>query len=212
MTKSTGKIQQRLPSPKLTNRTWKWWKWMVGRRLFLFGILFGSCIFSAANIFVSGRGGVTSYLFSYLAFLSGRFQPSQQPRPTPRENRGPEDRGTVVLDEFITTDGELQRPFWKLHSSWPGSVGWLADWLVVDFFIDKFVQTLQRCIQIYVSNKLSMNPSIKKGLEHSQIYIYICFFWNVQGKNKSLESINIRITHVAPWSSGSAKRVARGSV
>ena len=31
-------------------------------------------------------------------------------------------------------------------------------------------------------------------------------------KNKSLESINVRITHVAPWSSGSAKRVGRGSV
>ena len=179
MTKSTGKIQQHIPSPKLTNRTWKWWKWMVGRRLFLFGILFGSCIFSAANIFVSGRGGVTSYLFSYLAFLSGRFQPSQQPRPTPRENRGPEDRGTVVLDEFITTDGELQRPLWKLHSSWPGSVGWLADWLVVDFFIDDnlFKPFKDVFKSMYQTNYL-WTLLLKKDLnilKYIYIYIYASF-------------------------------------
>lgn len=88
---------------------------------FFLGYFLGVASFQLRTSSFQG-GGVPSLVVWH--FLGGRFQPSQTAEP----NRGPEDRGTVALDEFITTDGELQRPLWKLHSSWPGSP--LGDWLI----------------------------------------------------------------------------------
>ena len=101
------------------------------------------------------RGGVTSLVVWH--FLGGRFQ--LQPRPTPRESRGPRNGGAgrIHHNRWWASEAILETSLvltWMLGD-------WLIGWL---FFLDrKLVQTIQRYIQIYASNKLSMSHSIEKG-------------------------------------------------
>ena len=90
-------------------------------------------LFSCEHLRFRGGGTVTSWVVWH--FLGGRFQPSQQPRPTPREsrNRGPRNGGAwrIHHNRWWASEATLET---SLVLTW---IRWVIGWLVGCWFLHR---------------------------------------------------------------------------